>query len=151
MRNDYQTETMIRQQVTASLQAKRRKAYDPNEVADARYESWIQDRIEEARRRRSLVTPQQYLDFAAGRVLRPGDRVRYIGPTKGETSRVTGNMIIRNTGQIGTIVKVEHKAGRPIFHFSPDVPKQTLELSASIDIEILTLATSEWTYFERLP
>lgn len=66
-----------------------------------------------------LITDQQYDDHRAGRMLKEGDAVRYIGPERAETA-VDGHTTVRQHGQEGTIVKVEPSGNKSLITFRPN-------------------------------
>lgn len=150
----YETEAMIRETIAERLKAQRlakKQTFDPAELSSPMYQQWIQDRIDDARRNRRLVTENQFADLRAGRSLQVGDAVRYIGPTIAETSRVTGRHVIRPHGQVGTITSVQRGGGGQIQHtFMPKVSAQTMALAEHQDVEVLQLITHNPLLFERL-
>jgi hypothetical protein len=154
---EYMTEAQIRTQVVESLKAKRRDAKGEvdiqrvqAELADPKYSRWIEARIEDAKRAKRLVTERQLVDLRRRRELQVGDKVRYIGPQRLETSPVTGRGILRLTGQTGTITRVQKTGSRSVFSFMPDIDKKTREVAEGMDVEVLELTTAEWIEFERL-
>lgn len=166
MKRSFVTEEDIRKEAFAALFAKRAEqqahkddkapvdlALIERELAMPEYQSWIQDRIDDARRAGRLLTPQQAMDVRVGRWLREGDRARYLGPNRMERSNASGNHILRPTGQTGTITNVVKDAfgGLRQFTFMPDIDAKTRAASdAGMLIEVLTCTTNNWVEFERI-
>lgn len=150
----YETEATIRQKVTDALQRKRdaqKKTFRPEELESPFYKQWIQNRVDDARRAKRLLTAQQYADYAARRDLRLDDPVRFVGESRLEPSRATGKQVLRPHGQTGRISQVQRGVGgRLIFTFTPDIPKQTRDAAVGLDIEVMQLVTAEWTDLERI-
>ncbi|APU88915.1 hypothetical protein Rctr197k_104 [Virus Rctr197k] len=150
----YETVGTIREQVAEALKRKkeaRKQAFDPAELESTVYQRWIENRIEDARRNRRLITAQQHQDLMARRELRLDDRARYVGPPRLERSPASGKQILRPHGQTGSIAQVQRGlGGRPIWTFMPDVPKKTLDAAEVMDIEVMQLTTAEWTDLERI-
>jgi hypothetical protein len=146
----FTTASLIEREVERNFRLKSPN-FDPTVLQTDRYRRWVEARIEDARRRGELLTEQQYLDLRIGRVLRVGDRARYVGPTRLEPSPFSGKLITRPEGQLGTVTHVMGPPQRPIFSFMPDVPPDTRKAAADgLDVEVLRLETADWTLFERI-
>ena len=138
----YTTRAAIEADVRASLA---RHGVDLTGREDA-LRDWINDRVAIASLRGWLLTDQQFRDMAAGRELRVGDRVRYVGPDRLEQSGTTGAYRSRPHGQEGTITAV---AGRSLV-FQPDIAAATRAAAEHMDIEVLRLETRDHRLFERI-
>lgn len=150
----YETESTIREKVTDALRRKRqalKQPFDTREIDTPEYRKWVQDRIDDARRGKRLLTEQQHADLLAHRELQQDDRVRFVGESRLELSPASGRQILRPKGQVGTVAQVQRGAGgRPIFTFMPEIPKQTLDYAEAADVEVMVLITAEWTDLERI-
>jgi hypothetical protein len=139
----YVTETLIRDRI-AKLFAER-AANTPK----AAYDAWVESRIEDARKAKQLLTDQQFADQKRGLVVE--DVVRYVGPTRLEPSPKTGRGVLRPTGQVGTITRVERTSTGWLYTFMPHVTAEARAYAETSDLEVLTLTTNDWTLFERIP
>lgn len=147
----YLSEQQIREQVAAVLKRKQPKADVEAELSRPHYQAWIQSCVDAARRQGRLLTSQQYADYQAKRGYKAEDVVRYVGPTRMEQSPVTGQGVLRETGQLGTIMRVERRAdGRTVYTFMPRVDRSLRAYAEATDVEVLTLTTADWTLFERV-
>lgn len=118
------------------------------------YQQWIDNLVEKTRRNGLLVTTQQLADFKAARPLKQGDKVRYIGPQRLETTRA-GKKYLRRTGQVGRITDVvQGQDGLPILTFRPDVPKEVQSAHGPdmfvAELQVKALTVGYWT-LERIP
>lgn len=123
------------------------------EIEGPEYQKWIQDRVEAARAAGWLLSPQQAADIQVQRWLQEGDRVRFIGPSRMEKSPTTGRLVMRPTGQTGTVTSVTKNAWGQVTQFvvMPDIDRKTREAAdAGMTIEVLTLTTNKWIEFERI-
>lgn len=94
-------------------------------------ERWTERQLAEMEKQGRLVTETQYRDKLRGRLLREGDRVRYIGPDRDETLP-DGRVVHRPNGQTGSIVEVTPK-GRVTFR--PDAPAPVARI---VDLVVMT-------------
>ena len=119
--------------------------------ASPEFAAWVAARVEEARKLKRLVTPQQQRDLRAGRFLQPGDKVKYIGPEVIETvlpeGETTPRYVTRPHGQLGRIAEVTNG----VLRFCPELPRATFEAATRGDlhVDVVQLETRDWRLFER--
>jgi hypothetical protein len=124
--------------------------FDPTVLESETYAAWVENRVAAARASGLVVTQRQYADLTSRRDYKPGDRVRYVGPTRLEPSR-SGANVPRPHGQPGTITKVARSAAGPVYTFMPDIDRETRAAAdAGLRVEVLTLETARFLDFERV-
>jgi hypothetical protein len=167
----YITEDQIRKQIHDSLLTRVRKEDEDAEEAKQKgtefkrrfsmalldtpeYKRWIDQRIEDHRKRGLLVTSQQLTDIRYNRPLKEGDRAKFVGTTRIENTR-DGRSYTRQYGETGKITQaVRGPDGNHVYLFMPDYPKEALE-EGGPDVFVAQLQFKEKTpgYFsiERIP
>ena len=80
--------------------------------------AWAQRGLDKLASQGRLVSEQQYQDHRRGRILRPGDPVRYVGPDRIE--QTDEGAYTRPQGQTGTVHAVARKGGELLITFRPD-------------------------------
>ena len=118
------------------------------------YRKWINDRVEDRRKRGLLVTEQQLEDIKRRRKLQEDDRARYVGPTRMEQTK-GGRTYTRQHGQTGTIRGAQRGAdGRFVYVFQPDAPREALDPDGPNHLVVeFTFKEGTPAYFtiERIP
>jgi len=133
-------------------------SYEPKplsirDVNDPRWEKWIKNRCKDMRAQGRLVSDQQLKDLTGGRKLQEGDKARFIGASRVETTS-NGTNLERPEGQEGRIVRAMVGEDNVwCFWFRPDAPRGA-EVDG-IDIEIAEFFFKENTRgyleIERIP
>lgn len=133
-------------------------AYEPKplslaDIRDPRWEKWIQDRCDAMRAQGRLATDQQLKDLAAGRRLQEGDKARFVGKTRMETTS-NGTHLQRPEGQEGHIVKAMVGEDNVwCYWFRPNPPP--VAVTDGMDVEIAEFFFKENTRgyleIERVP
>lgn len=106
--------------------------------------AWAKRGLDQLAKQGRLVTEQQYQDHRRRRLLRVGDRARYIGPDRVES--VEGIDYTRPHGQQGVITDVKRKGGGFLVTFRPDEPAVSTHV---VDLVVLTNTPGYFT-LERL-
>lgn len=113
-------------------------------------EQWLSKLIDKARKASRLMTDQQLADWRIGRKLMPGDRAKYIGPTRKETTQA-GIVVERANGQEGIITSVQEGKARIItFHPMEAVAPETVGHDKQfVDLQVRE-HTKGWLDIERI-
>lgn len=107
--------------------ARHKRRFPIHAIGSPEYLRWVADRIKDARDRGLLVTAQQLNDVRARRRLLLGDRAKYVGLSRIETTR-SGRSYNRMPGETGTISKaVLGSDQRYVYTFTPTIPPGALD------------------------
>jgi hypothetical protein len=144
----YVTESILRDRAQAAQRAKNGQPLNDKEREQA--EAWIVSLVEKARLSSHLMTETQYTDWTMGRRLAPGDRCKYIGPTR--TEDVDGRKYMRKHGQEGSIIRLEAGKDGNILVFSPAFSVPPVEGNGEPMYVSLVVRenTAGWLQLERI-
>lgn len=132
------TEDQLQREAAAALTAKVREAEEGADVKSlaTSMARLVKIQVEKAKEAGVLLTPQQGRDRDAKRVLQPGDRARYVGPTRIEDTQL--GPLERLTGQEGYVAEVHG----PTLKFVP------LDGGAAL---VVRISGKSYFLLERLP
>lgn len=144
----YTNEAEIRRKVEANATAKERSGRPMDADVVKRF---IEQRIDTARKSGLLMTDRQLDDYKRGRMLRVGDRARYIGEPRTEKVKLDDGReanITRTPGQEGAIVSVVKRDDDHIFTFRP-TPNPLLKDEVIVELQVRE-HTAGWLDLERV-
>lgn len=149
VREELQAAGITKEPITVDLPIVKKEFTD--EEREKITERWILNLIEKARKSHRLMTDIQLADWQMGRRLSPGDKVRYVGPSRNETT-LNSFIVPRESGQSGFIKSVvdpskkEGAIGR-LIEFVPDDAVSPIDLSPGVEAErqIVILQIREFT------
>lgn len=146
----YTTEKRINDAIKQTVESAKQAGQTPKDDVMAR---WAEQRLAEAEKTGRLISERQWADLREERFLKEGDRAKYVGPTRSETTS-SGKQVTRPNGQEGTIIGALKTPGGIQVTFQPDHPPAVVDTVKS-DVELVRLEVMAITpgYFtlERLP
>lgn len=149
----YTCEAEIRKQVTANVNAKADALKREPQGGQQMVENWIRFVCEKAETEGRLLTNRQFQDWVMGRKLAKGDRARFVGADREETSQ-DGGTSVRPYGQIGIIVAMEKVDGENVLTFFPVDPVMVTMPNGKVEKKLVNFqareGTSEWRELERV-
>lgn len=114
---------------------------------------WGDRRIAAVKKQGRLMSDQQLADWRVGRKLIPGDRARYIGPSRNEHTQAD-LLVPRETGQVGIIIHATDEREGRIITFHPMDAVLPVE-APGVDRQLVDLQVREhtigWLTLERIP
>lgn len=130
----YTTKKRIEDAVARSMEAAKQSGQTPK---DDIIERWAEQRLTEAKKSGRLISEHQWSDLRKDRLLKEGDRARYVGPTRDETTS-SGATVERPHGQVGTIISALKTPGGVQVVFQPDRPPFIVD-TVNNDVELVRL------------